>query len=332
MSEYKGILIYGETANSNISSVTTEALGCGKRLADELKESLTCAFLVHEIGDIPKKAIQYGADKVYTVIDPLLKDYQNDSFTIVMERIIKETSPRLIIFGQTIVGRDLAPTLAFKLVTGLSMDCLDIKINAEKKAFELTRSVYGGNAQATFISEIMPQIATIRQKAMSPITPDKSKQGEIINLAAEIDATKIRTKIIDTVKEETAGVKLEDAPVIITGGRGIGGNEGFKQLEELAKILKGAVGSTRPVCDNGWWPDTTQVGLTGKIVSPDLYIAVAVSGASQHMAGCSGAKNIIAINKDPESNIFKFARFGIAADWKQVLPAFTEKLKTLVSN
>ena len=138
-------------------------------------------------------------------------------------------------------------------------------------------------------------------------------------------------KFIDTVKEEVAGIKLEDAEVVVTGGRGIGSAEGFKQLEELAKILKGAVGASRPACDNGWAADTMQVGLTGKIVTPELYIVIAVSGASQHLSGCSGSKNIIAINKDAEANIFKEARFGIVADWKQVLPAFTEKIKELLA-
>ena len=174
-------------------------------------------------------------------------------------------------------------------------------------------------------------MATVRQKAMAPLEPNESRKGEIIPIKVELDPAKIRTKVLETVKEEVAGIKLEDAQAIVTGGRGIGGPEGFKQLEELAKVLKGAVGASRPPCDNKWVPDTMQVGLTGKIVTPELYIAVGVSGASQHLAGCSGAKNIIAINKDPEANIFKEARFGVVGDWKQVLPAFTEKVKELLA-
>ena len=166
---------------------------------------------------------------------------------------------------------------------------------------------------------------------MSPLAPDESKKGEIASIKVEIDPSKIRTKVLDTVKEEVVGVKLEDAQVIVTGGRGIGGPDGFKQLEELAKVLKGALGASRPPCDNKWVPDTMQIGLTGKIVTPELYIAVAVSGASQHLAGCSGAKNIVAINKDPEANIFKEARFGVVGDWKQVLPALTERVKELLA-
>jgi electron transfer flavoprotein alpha subunit len=152
-----------------------------------------------------------------------------------------------------------------------------------------------------------------------------------VNIAAGLDPATIKTTVLKKVVQEMEGIKLEDASIIIAGGRGIGGPEGFKQLEELAKHLKGAVGATRPPCDNGWVPDTIQIGLTGKIVSPQVYLAVAISGASQHLAGCSGSKNIIAINRDPEANIFKEARFGVVGDWKKIIPAFQAKIKELLS-
>jgi electron transfer flavoprotein alpha subunit len=194
-----------------------------------------------------------------------------------------------------------------------------------------TRPIYGGNAQAIFICETYPQIATVRAKVMSPPRQDTSRQGKVITMEAGLYPSVIRTKILEKVTEEVEGVKLEDAVAVVSGGRGIGSVEGFKQLEELAKILNGAVGATRPPCDNDWVPDAWQIGLTGKIVTPDLYIAVALSGASQHMSGCSGSKNIVAINKDPEANIFKEARFGIVGDWKKVLPALTGKIKELLA-
>ncbi len=331
MAEYKGIMVYGEIVEGKLSSITTEILGCGRHLADELKEELSCILVGEMVGDAPKNAIAFGADKVYTVEDPLLKEYQTDSYVAVMEKAVQEVSPRVILLGQTSVGRDLAPRLAFRLGVTLSMDCLELSIDAGTKQLEQTRSVYGGNARATFTSEIFPQIATVRQKAMSPLAPDESRKGEITPIKVELDPAKIRTKVLETVKEEVAGIKLEDAQAIVAGGRGIGGPEGFQQLEELAKVLKGAVGASRPPCDNKWVPDTMQIGLTGKIVTPELYIAIGLSGASQHIAGCSGAKNIIAINKDPEANIFKEARFGVVGDWKQVLPAFTEKVKELLA-
>jgi electron transfer flavoprotein alpha subunit len=165
---------------------------------------------------------------------------------------------------------------------------------------------------------------------MTALPRDAAKTGEVVDVASGIDPAKIKTKFVKKVKEEVAGVKLEDAPAVIAGGRGIGSPEGFKQLEELAKLFKGAVGATRPAVDNNWVPASIQVGLTGKIVAPELYIAIALSGSSQHMAGCSGSKTIVAINKDPESNIFREARYGIVGDWKQALPAFTAKVKELM--
>jgi electron transfer flavoprotein alpha subunit len=169
-------------------------------------------------------------------------------------------------------------------------------------------------------------------KAMTALAPDDSRKGEVVPVAADLDSSKIRTKVVDTVKEEVEGIKLEDAAVIVSGGRGMGGAEAFAQLEELAKLLKGAVGASRPPCDNAWVPESFQIGLTGKIVSPDLYIAVAISGASQHLAGSSGSKTIVAINRDPEANIFKEAQFGVVGDWKAVLPAFTQKVKELLAD
>jgi len=331
MAEYKGVMVYGEVMDGKLISITTELLGGGRRLADELKEDLICILAGDKLGEAPKQAIAYGADKVYTVEDALLKDYQTDSYVTVMEKVIKDISPRMLLLGQTAVGRDLAPRLAFRLGISLSMDCIELSIDPGTKQLQQTRPVYGGNARATFTSDISPQIVTVRQKAMSPLPPDESRKGEIAPIKVELDPAKIRTKVLETVKEEVAGVKLEDAQSIVAGGRGIGGPDGFKQLEELAKILKGAVGASRPPSDNKWVPESWQIGLTGKIVTPELYIAVAISGASQHLAGCSGAKNIIAINKDPEANIFKEARFGAVGDWKQILPAFADKVKELLA-
>jgi electron transfer flavoprotein alpha subunit len=234
--------------------------------------------------------------------------------------------------GQTSIGRDLAPRLAFRLKTGLSTDCIDLSIDPETKLLQQIKPVYGGNAQAIFTCDIMPQIVTIRAKAMSPIERDDSRKGEVIPIKIEIDTSAIRTKIVAKVREEVAGIKLEDAPVIVSGGRGIGGPEPFKTtLKELADILHGAVGATRPPADHGWVPEAMHIGLTGKIVAPDLYIAIAISGASQHIAGCSDSKTMIAINKDPEANIFREAQFGVIGRYEEVVPAFTQKLKDLLA-
>ncbi len=331
MAEYKGVMIHCEVAEGKLAAIATELLGCGRKLADDLGQELYAAVVGNEVSDLAQEAITFGADKVYVIDDPLLKDYQTDSYALVMEKLIKQVMPQILLLGQTSIGRDLAPRLAFKLDTVATMDCVELAIDSDSKRLLQTKPVFGGNAQAIFINESDTQVATVRTKAMSPLEPDSSRQGESITVDAGIDPSAIRTKVLEKVPEAVEGIKLEDAKVVVGGGRGIGSADGFKQLEELAKILKGAVGATRPPCDNGWIPTGLQIGLTGKIISPDLYIAVALSGASQHMTGSSGAKTIVAINKDAEANIFREARFGIVGDWKKVLPAFTDKVKELLT-
>lgn len=332
MAENKGVMVFGEVVEGRLAAITTELLGCARKLADDLGGETSAVLVGSGVGTLAKEAIAFGADKVYVVDDPLLKDYQTDSYVAAMEKVTKQAMPSILLLGQTSTGRDLAPRLAFRLGAGLTMDCIQLNINPETKKLEQIHPVYGGNAQAVFTSEAaLPQISTVRMKAMSPLERDDSRQGEVISIEAGIDPSTLKVKVLEKVKEEVVGVKLEDAEVIVSGGRGIGGEEGFKQLGELAKVLGGAVGATRPPCDSGWVPTTWQVGLTGKIVTPDFYLAVALSGSSQHMAGCSGAKNIIAINKDPEANIFKEAAYGIVADYKQALPALTKKIQELLS-
>jgi len=337
MAEYKDVLVYGELTDGKLDGITTELLGCGRSLADVLGEDLCCFLTGDAVGETSKEAIAFGADKVYVAEDPLLKGYQADSHIQVIEKLVKELSPRAILMGQTSMGRDLAPRLAFKLMTGLATDCLSLEIDPATKLFLQTRSVYGGNAQATFACELMPQIATVRPKAMSPLERDDSRKGEIIATKVNIDSAKVRSKLVETVKEEVAGIKVEDAAVLISGGRGLGGPEPFQTtLQELADVFTAsghpaAVAASRPPCDNGWALEAAHVGLTGTIVAPDIYIAIAVSGASQHMAGCTGSKHIIAINKDPEANIFRGAEFGVVGLYEEVVPTFTQKLKELLA-
>jgi len=331
MAEYKGVMVYAEVSEGKLMAISTELLGCGRKLADELGEGLYAVLVGSEVSSLAQEVIAFGADKVYVVDDPILKDYQTDSYVLVVEKVVKQVMPQILLLGQTSIGRDLAPRLAFKLNTAVAMDCLELAIDPDSKLMLQTKPVYGGNAQAIFTCESYPQMATVRVKAMTPLERDASRQGEVVTIKAELDPSAIRTKVLEKVPEEVEGIKLEDAEVVVSGGRGIGSAEGFKQLEELAKILRGAVGATRPPCDNGWVSDLLQVGLTGKIVAPEVYIAVALSGSSQHMSGCSGSKNIVAINKDPEANIFKVAQFGVVGDWKKVIPAFTSKVKELLA-
>jgi electron transfer flavoprotein alpha subunit len=284
-----------------------------------------------DVGSLAQETITLGADKVYVIDDPLLKEYQTDSYVSVMESVVKQVMPQALILGQTSVGRDLAPMLAFRLDTTATLDCVDLAIDPDTNLLLQTKPVYGGNALATFSCDTYPQIATIRDKAMQPPEPNSSKQGEVITIDAGVDPSSIRARLLKRVKEDEEGVRLEEAPIIVSGGRGIGSVEGFNQLQELAALLKGAVGASRPPCDNGWIAPNRQVGITGRIVSPDLYIAVGLSGSIQHLSGCAHSKSIVAINKDPEANIFNQADFGVVGNWKEILPAFRDKLQELLS-
>jgi len=331
MADNKGVMIIGECVECAPVAITYELLGVGRKLADSLGEPLSAVLLADKVGDAAKDVIAFGADKVYVVESPLLKDYVTDSYVNALEKLCQEVKPNILLVGQTPMGRDLAPRLAFRLGTGVTLDCLDLKIDPQTKLMVQTKPVYGGNALAEIVCEkTRPQMATVRPKTMEPLARNDARKGEIISFDPKLDASKVRAKFVERVKEKVEGVKLEDANVIVCGGRGMGGPDNFAMLKELATMLGGAMGASRPPCDNGWVPATLQIGLTGKIVSPTLYIAVAVSGASQHLSGCSGSKNIIAINKDAEANIFKVARYGVVGDYKKVMPPFINKVKELL--
>jgi electron transfer flavoprotein alpha subunit len=331
VSDHEGVAIYCEIKDAKILPIAAEGLGVGKKLADNLGQKLSVIMLGSGIGALAPQAIALGADKVYVVDDTKLKDYQPDAYISVLEKVMKQVKPQILIMGHTDTGREMAPRLAYRFGTAATLDCIDLTIDVETKRLLQNKPVYGGNAQSIIITETDPQIVTIRTKAFTAPAPDSSRKGEVINIPAGLDASVIKAKILNKVVEEVAGIKIEDAQVVVAGGRGIGRADGFKQLDELAKLLKGAVGASRPPCDNNWIPDTMQIGLTGKIIAPEVYIAVAISGSSQHMSGCSGAKTIIAINKDKEANIFRHARFGVVGDWKKVLPAFTQMMKELLA-
>ncbi len=331
MAENKGVMVLMETVENGLATISAEVLGCGRKLADGLGEELSAVLIGDNIGALAQEAIAFGAEKVYVIEDDLLADYQADAFLAVMEAVAAETLPKILLLGQTFFGRDLAPRLGFRLKTGLAMDCVELEIDPESKALLATRPVYGGNALAVFTISEMPHMATVRAKAMTPLEKDESRTGRTISMDSGFDPSMIRVKVIEKIQEDVKGIKLEAADVIVSGGRGMGDAESFAQLVKLADLMKGAVGATKAACDFEWVPASWQIGLTGKIVTPNVYFAVALSGASQHMAGCSGAKTIIAINKDPHANIFNEATFGIIADWRKVIPTFTEKIEELIS-
>ncbi len=329
MADGTGVLILGDASGGELSSTTLELLAAGQKVAADLGEELSVALLGDTLDAAAQAAIAHGAQRVYAVNHPLLADHQVDLHLTALEALCNDTSPRVVLVARTNEGRELAPRLAFRLGVGLAQDCLEVSVDTTEKKLLANRPVYGGNAIAVVSCDQTPQIAAIRPKAYERAEADSSRQGEVISFPVELDASMALTHVIETVIEEAEGIKLEDAHIVISGGRGLGGPEPFAHLEELAKIMGGTVGASRAAVDSGWVPSSYQVGLTGKTITPDLYIMVAISGASQHMAGCSGAKVIVAINKDAEANIFKEARYGVVGDWETVLPALTAALREL---
>ncbi len=329
MADAKGVLVVAQTAGEDLSSTAQELLEAGRGVSDALGEELAVGVLGQSVEKAAQQAIHGGADRVYAVTSPLLADYQADLYLAAIEALCKETSPNVVLIGRTEEGRELAPRLAFRLGVGLAQDCLEVSVDPNSKRLLANRPVYGGNAVAVVGCEYTPQIAAVRPKVYEPREPDTSRQGEVVSFPVDLDASQAKNRIMERVEEESTGVKLEDARVVVSGGRGLGGPEPFEDLGELAKLLGGALGASRAAVDSGWIPIAYQVGLTGKSITPDLYITVAISGASQHMAGCSGAKVIVAINKDAEANIFKEARYGVVGDWQQVVPAFREAVLEL---
>src|SRR5574341_620262 len=332
MDNHKGVLVCAEIADGKLAPVTIELLGLGRKLADELGEQSSVLLMGSKAGGLAQEAIAYGADNVYLVEDSLLDHYNSDAYTHIAANLCQQVLPSIMFLGHTDIGMDLAPRLNARVGGGLAMDCIALAIDPATKLLASTRPVFGGNAHAAMVSKsARPQMANVRAKTFPPAERNNSRQGQVIPVEGKVDPSAIKVKVIERIKEPVEGVKLEDAEVVVSGGRGIGGAQNFAMLRDLATVLGGAVGASRPVCDEGWVPARLQVGQSGKVVSPKLYIAVGISGAMAHIAGCLGSKAIVAINKDKDANIFSVAHFGVVGDYKQILPALTAKLKELKS-
>ena len=332
MADATGILVFDAAGDGQLSSTGQELLAAGRALADTLGQELSIGLVGGDAGDGPQQAIAYGADRAYAVTNPALGEYHPDRYLAAMEALAAEAAPGIILIARNNEGRELAPRLAFRLGVGLAQDCLEVSADAATGRLLANRPVYGGSAVAVVSCTQTPQIAAIRPKTYEPLAADAGRAGQVVAFPVEIDPAAARTRVIDVVKEEAEGIKLEDARIVVSGGRGLGGPEPFAQLEELAGLLGGAVGASRAAVDSGWVPANYQVGLTGKTITPDLYITVAISGASQHMAGCSGSKAIVAINKDADANIFKEARYGVIGDWEKVIPALMATVRELTQS
>ncbi len=326
------VLIIGEvTAEGESASITGELIAAARPLADALGAEVVAALPGANSRQAAATAIALGADRAYAVEDPLLDDVSAfDAHVAAAQRVVEEVRPGVVLMGRTLTGRDVAPRLAFRLGTCAANDCVEVRLDDDQRLAAL-RPVFGGSAMAWVRCLGEVAVATVRARVYEPLEADASRQGEVVVLHPGLDSGVVRSRLVERVKEEqTEGIRLEDARIVVSGGRGLGGPEPFAHLEEMARLLGAAVGASRAACDAGWVPATLQVGLTGKTVAPDLYITVGISGASQHMAGCSASKNIVSINKDGDANIFKEARFGAVGDWKNIVPAFIEQLRELV--
>lgn len=316
-------LIIGEVVDGQPGPATLEGIAAARGMGvDQVAVLLPGA----EAANAASTAIAGGADVVYTVTDGPAAEGGFDALVDAAQAATTQSGARYVIGAKTLTGRDVMPRLAFRLGTALASDCSAVALDGSGRLIA-TRPVYGGNAEASVACLGNPGVASLRPKSVDALAPDASRTGEVLPLTFEAN---VRTRVLERVEEAGEGVRLENARVVVSGGRGLGGPEPFDSLRELADMLGGAVGASRAACDAGWAPSGYQVGLTGKTVTPDLYIAVGISGASQHMAGCSNSRTLVAINKDAGANIFKEARFGVAGDWQKVLPAFMEQLHELL--
>lgn len=326
----KGIMIIVEQRNLQIRKVSLELLGQGRKIADAAGESVVAVVLGKGIDELAPTLAASGADKVILVDDEKLAEYTTGAYTSALNKIIRKEEPQAVLLGNTAVGKDLAPRLAQRLGVGLASDCTGME--ADSSSFlSFTRPIYAGKAFAQLTSNVRPIMATIRPNTFPVPVPDTSRQAEVVKEAAEIDAADLTAILKEVAIAASKRPELTEANIIVSGGRGMKGPENYNILEDLADVVGAAVGASRAAVDAGWKEHKFQVGQTGKTVSPTLYIACGISGAIQHLAGMGSSKFIVAINKDPEANIFNVADYGIVGDLFEIVPLLTEEFKKLTS-
>lgn len=326
MPDPHGILVYAEQRDGSLVSISLELLGAGRRLAQAAGEPLLALLAGTE--EPARQLARAGADRVYLLADPRLDHYLQETALAALEQAARQINPRAFLLGHTSVGRDVAPRLAVRLRVGLATDVTELSYDPVGATIVASKPVFGGLAVAELNPLGLPQLFTVRPKTQEPAEVGDGR-GEVIPLAVDLRGVAPRARVLATVRERASAKRLEDADIVVSGGRGLGGPEGFRYLEELAAVLDGVVGASRVAVDAGWVPSDRQVGLTGKITSPKLYIAIGISGAMQHMAGCSSARTIVAINTDPEAPIFEKAHFGVVGDYKKIVPALTQACREL---
>lgn len=322
----QGVWTIAEQRDGEIRKITYEVASEGRRLADTLGEELTVVLLGADIKDKGAELGNYGADRVLVADDPRLGTYTTDGYVAVISQLVKADDPAILLIGASSQGKDLSARLSANLGIGMAQDCTVFSV--EDGNLVATRPIYAGKAYARLTFEdSWPQMATARPNVMSINEPDTSRSAEVVDASFSLDDSSLKTKVVDVVKDESGKVDLTEADKIVSGGRGMKGPENYKILEDFADLIGATVGASRSAVDAGWRPHSDQVGQTGKVVSPNLYVACGISGAIQHLAGMSTSKVIVAINKDEEAPIFQKADYGVVADLFDVVPALTEEVK-----
>lgn len=339
LEKYKGVYVFAQQVDNQISGIAFELLGKAKELAGDLNEEVTAVLLGSGIKDLADQLAEYGADKVIVVDDPELKDYRTEPYTHALASVINEYKPEIMLVGATAIGRDLGPRVSARVKTGLTADCTVLEIgdfpitpipNQEQKHNQLlmTRPAFGGNTIATIACpDNRPQMATVRPGVMQKIEPVKGAKAEVIEYNPGFTPDNKYVEILEIVKEVSNTVDIMDAKILVSGGRGVGSAENFKLLDDLAEVLGGTVSCSRAVVDSGWKPKELQVGQTGKTVRPNVYFAIGISGAIQHVAGMEESDLIIAINKDEDAPIFDVADYGIVGDLNKIVPLLIDAIK-----
>ncbi|ALC84798.1 electron transfer flavoprotein subunit alpha [Bacillus sp. FJAT-22090] len=322
----KKVLVLGEAREGALRNVSYEAIAAAKQISSG--GEVVSVLLGDSVKDFAGELGKFGADRVITVEHPHLKQYTSDGYGQALLAVIDQEQPEAIVFGHTALGKDLSPKIASKLQVGLVSDVTSIEGEGDSAVF--VRPIYSGKAFEKVKVKEGIEFITIRPNNIAPLSKDDSKSVDVSSLS--VDITNLRTIIKEVVRKSTEGVDLSEAKVVVAGGRGVKSEEGFAPLKELADVLGGAVGASRGACDADYCDYSLQIGQTGKVVTPDLYIAAGISGAIQHLAGMSNSKIIVAINKDPEANIFKVADYGIVGDLFEVIPMLTEEFKKLKVN
>ncbi len=339
----KGIYVVVEQRSGKVQNVGLELIGEATRLKEDLGDDVVAVLLGSEIEDQVERLYHYGADKVILIDNPILKEYATEPYTKALTAVVNEYKPEIMLFGASSIGRDVAPRLASRVRTGLVADCTALRMAKTeeeiakeeamgcpdgKRALLMTRPAFGGNIMATLMCpRTKPQMATVRPGVMKRIAKDTTRTGELIRFDAGLTAEDMNIEILEVVKATKKSVDLTEAKLIVSGGRGIGGPEGFNMLGDLAEVLGAEVGSSRACVDAGWIDKERQVGQTGKTVRPELYVACGISGAIQHVAGMEGSEFIVAINKNDTAAIFQVADLGIVGDVKVIVPKLTEAIR-----